>query len=61
MATMTFKVDNDAEKETLKNFAKAKGLNLSSWVRSLMFMDIATTEQGQLDKIEQIMKRNKEV
>ena len=61
MATMTFKVDNDEEKELLKSFAKAKGLNLSSWVRSLMFMDMATTDQSQLDRIEQIMKRNKEV
>ena len=61
MATMTFKVEDEHEKEILKSFAKAKGLNLSSWVRSLMFNDIANTDQEQLNKIALIMKGSKEV
>ena len=57
MAGMNFKVKNEAEKELFKKFAGAKGMSFSSWVRSLMFHDIATTEQSHLDKIKLIMER----
>ena len=61
MAGMNFSVGSIDEREMFKDFAKAKGMSLSSWVRSLMVMDIATTDQSQLDKIEQIMKLSRTV
>tara|TARA_R110002096_G_scaffold403229_1_gene600753 strand:- start:56 stop:244 length:189 start_codon:yes stop_codon:yes gene_type:complete len=54
---MTFKVEDDHEKKVFKEFARAKGMTLSSWVRHLIFNDIATTEQSHLDKVASVMSR----
>lgn len=53
---LTFKTEGPHETELFKNFAGAKGMNLSNYVRSLIFKDIATTPQSELDAVKKLLE-----